>query len=419
MSKPGRIIAPILASLIVAAVCVWGILHQPPQPIKVGILHSFTGVMAFSESQLADATLMAIDEINAAGGVMGRPLQPVIADGASDWPTFARQAERLIKKEHVAAIFGGYTSASRKTMKPVLERLGGLLFYPVPYEGVESSPNIVYNGASPNQLYVPAVKWCMDNLGRSFFLVGSDYIWPRTVNVLMRDLITGLRGQVVGEEFLPLGSTDVDKVVDEIMAAGPQVVLSTIVGNTNVAFFDKLRARGVTPLSMPVMAFGISEVELSRMDASQLAGNYSCWSYFQSVDTDINRRFVARFKKRYGQKRVVNDPIEAGYFGVHLFAQAVREAGTTEVPAVRTALADQSYEAPGGVVFIDGDNLHTWKFVRIGRIKKDGQFKIVWSSNKPVRPVPYPIYRSPAQWERIVQDLYLGWGRRWSNPGKR
>lgn len=417
MSK--KLLLPILVLFLVfmGAVAYFSLIGTRNQPIKVGILHSFTGVMSFSESKLADATLLAIKEINQAGGVMGRKLQPVIADGASDWPTFARQAERLISQEKVSAIFGGYTSASRKNIKPVVERLNSLLFYPVPYEGVESSSNIVYNGASPNQLYVPALKWSMDNLGKSFFLVGSDYIWPRTINVLMRDLITGLRGKVVGEQYLLLGASDVKAVVDKIVEAQPQVILSTIVGGTNVAFFNELRSRGITPANMPVMAFAISEVELSAMDASQLAGNYSCWSYFQSLDTDINRRFVANFKKQFGENRVVNDSMEAGYFGVYLYAQAVAEAGTTDVDKVRKSLADQSYEAPGGVVFIDGDNLHTWKFARVGRIKADGQYQIVWSSNKPVRPVPFPIYRSKAEWERIISDLYVGWGHKWSNPG--
>lgn len=417
MSK--KILLPLLILLLVfmGAVAYLSLTSTRNEPIKVGILHSFSGVMSFSESKLADATLLAIKEINQAGGVMGRKLQPVIADGASDWPTFARQAERLISQEKVSAIFGGYTSASRKNMKPVVERLNSLLFYPVPYEGVESSPNIIYNGASPNQLYVPALKWSMDNLGKSFFLVGSDYIWPRTVNVLMRDLITGLRGKVVGEQYLLLGANDVKSVVDKIVEARPQVILSTIVGGTNLAFFNELRSRGITPENMPVMAFAISEVELSAMDASQLAGNYSCWSYFQSLDTDINRRFVANFKKQFGADRVVNDSMEAGYFGVYLYAQAVAEAGTTDVDHVRKSLADQSYEAPGGVVFIDGDNLHTWKFARIGRIKPDGQYQIVWSSNKPVRPVPFPIYRSKVEWERIIDDLYLSWGHKWSNPG--
>lgn len=391
---------------------------RAPEPIRVGVLHSLSGVMAFSESQLADSTLLAIEEINRQGGVAGRPLVPVVADGASDWPTFARQAEHLIKDEHVRAIFGCYTSASRKSVKPVVEKYHSLLFYPVPYEGVEESRNIVYNGASPNQLYVPAVKWCLDNLGRRFFLVGSDYIWPRTVNVLMRDVIGALRGQVLGEEYLPLGDMELKDLVSRIVEAKPDVVISTIVGPSNVAFFQALRQAGISAAQMPVMALAVSEVELSQMDPAQLAGNYSCWSYFESVDSPANRRFVQAFKAKYGQERVVNDSMEAGYFGVHLYAQAVAEAGTTQVDEVRRALADQSYEAPGGMVFLDGETLHTWKNVRIGRIRPDGQFDIVWASDKPVRPRPYPAYRSKSDWNALVNDLYQAWGGQWSSPAK-
>lgn len=387
-------------------------------PIKVGVLHSLTGVLALSESQLADASLLAIDEINQEGGLLGRPVKPVIGDGCSDWPTFASEAERMITQEKVSAIFGGYTSASRKQVKPVVEKYNSLFFYPVPYEGVEESPNIVYNGASPNQLYIPAVKWCFDHLGRRFFLVGSDYIWPRTVHVLMKDLISALRGEILGEEYLLVGSDDVKGVMEKILLTKPDVILSTIVGTTNIAFYQELLAAGITPAETPAMAFAISEVELAYMDPSQLAGNYSCWSYFQSVDSETNREFLRRFKKKYGEDRVVNDSIEAGYFGVHIWAQAVLDAGTTDVDEVRKALADQSYEAPGGIVFIDGDNLHTWKIVRIGKIRTDGQFDIVWSSEKPVRPVPYPIYRTKSEWNRLVEDLYIAWGGSWSNPEK-
>ncbi len=406
---------------LLAVLAVWGLrslVFSRPEPIKVGILHSLTGVMAFSESQLADATLLAIEEINRQGGLLGRPLKPVVADGRSDWPTFAAQAENLILQEKVQAIFGCYTSASRKTVKPVVEKYNNLLFYPVPYEGVEESPNIVYNGASPNQLYVPAVKWCMDHLGKKFFLVGSDYIWPRMANTLMKDVIFALRGTVLGEEYLLMGSTDVGEMVKKIAKARPDVILSTIVGNTNVSFFDGLRSAGITTDVIPTMAFAISEVELTQMDPKKLAGNYSCWSYFQSVDSPTNRAFVNRFKKRYGQNRVTNDSIEAGYFGLYLWSQAVKEADTTEAREVRKFLADQSFEAPEGMVYIDGDTQHTWKTVRIAQIKENGQFEIVWSFGKPVRPVPYPIYRSKTEWNKLIEALYLVWGRNWANPGK-
>jgi urea transport system substrate-binding protein len=388
------------------------------EPIKVGVLHSLSGVMAMSESQLADASLMAIDEINREGGLLGQRIKPIMGDGRSDWPTFAAEAERMITREKVCAIFGGYTSASRKEVKPVVEKYNNLFFYPVPYEGVEESPNIVYNGASPNQLYIPAIKWCFDKLGKRFFLIGSDYIWPRTVNVLIKDLITALRGEILGEEYLLVGSNEVSEAVEKIALTQPDVIVSTIVGTTNIPFYEELRKAGITSAQIPTMAFGISEVELAQMNASHLAGNYSCWSYFQSVNTESNRQFVSRFKERYGEDRVVNDSIEAGYFGVRIWAQAVRDAGTTDTDDVRRALADQSYEAPGGIVFIDGENLHTWKTVRISRIRDDGQFDIVWSSKKPVRPVPYPIYRSKSEWKQLVEDLYAAWGGAWSNPGK-
>jgi urea transport system substrate-binding protein len=206
--------------------------------------------------------------------------------------------------------------------------------------------------------------------------------------------------------------------VEKIVLTQPDVIVSTIVGGTNIPFYEELQKAGITSDQIPTMAFGISEVELSQMEASHLAGNYSCWSYFQSVSTETNRQFVSQFKARYGKDSVVNDSIEAGYFGVHIWAQAVRDAGSTKTDDVRHALADQSYEAPGGIVFIDGDNLHTWKMVRIGKIRGDGQFDIVWSSKKPVRPVPYPIYRSKSEWNQLVEDLYAKWGGAWSNPGK-
>lgn len=389
------------------------------EPIKVGILHSLSGVMAISESQLIDATLIAVDEINLNGGLLGRTIKPVVADGCSDWPTFAKKAESLITEDGVAVIFGCYTSASRKNVKPVVEKYDRLLFYPVPYEGVEQSPNIVYNGASPNQLYIPAVKWCFDHLGKRFFLVGSDYIWPRTVHTVMKDLISALRGKILGDEYVLVGSDDVDKIVEKIVKTKPDVILSTLVGTTNIAFYDKLRSAGIKPDKIPAMAFAISEVELAQMNAEELAGNYSCWSYFQSVDSKTNRGFVKRFKTKYGQNRMINDSIEAGYFGVYIWAQSVRDAGSTEVGAVRKALADQSFEAPEGIVYIDGDTQHTWKTVRIGKIRKDGQFDIVWSSKKPVRPVPYPIYRTKSEWEKLILDLYIGWGERWANPGNK
>jgi urea transport system substrate-binding protein len=387
------------------------------QPIRVGVLHSLTGTMAISESAVADATILAIEELNQRGGLLGRQIEPVVVDGASDWPTFARETERLIRDVRVDAIFGCWTSACRKTVRPVIERYNHLLFYPVQYEGLEQSPNIVYTGAAPNQQIIPAVKWSMDNLGTRFFLVGSDYVFPRTANAIIRDQVTALRGEIVGEEYLLLGSSDATALVEKIRRAQPDVILNTINGDSNIAFFRALRAAGISSETIPTVSFSIAEPELRSMGSELTTGDYAAWNYFQSIDTPENAAFVASFKARYGQDRVVSDPMEAAYFGVQLWAQAVADMGTAEVAVVRDAIKRQSLSAPGGVVYIDPTSLHTWKVVRIGKIGADGQFTIVWSSEKPIRPIPYPIYRTPEVWDQFLDQLYQGWGQSWANPG--
>jgi urea transport system substrate-binding protein len=391
-------------------------LEAKAQPIKVGILHSLTGTMAISETSVRDATLLAIEEINAGGGVLGRRIEPVIADGKSDWPTFAREAERLINQEHVAVVFGCWTSASRKTVRPVFEKYDSLLFYPVQYEGLEQSPNIIYTGAAPNQQIIPAVKWSFDHLGKRFFLVGSDYVFPRTANAIIKAQVTALGGEIAGEEYLHLGSRDVAAVVQKIAAARPDVILNTINGDSNVAFFEALRRAGITPAQIPTLSFSLAEDELRRMDAHAMAGDYAAWNYFQSVDSPENRHFVQAFRARYGQDRVTDDPMEAAYFGVHLWARAVAAAGTTDVKEVRKALCNLSLAAPEGIVTIDGDTQHTWKTVRVGKIRADGQFEIVWSSQNPVRPIPYPSFRTRAEWKSFLTGLQTGWGGAWASP---
>lgn len=386
------------------------------RPIKAGILHSLTGTMAISESSVRDATLLAIEELNAAGGVLGRRIEPVIADGRSDSPVFAREAERLIASEKVAVVFGCWTSASRKTVRPVFERLHGLLFYPVQYEGLEQSPNIVYTGAAPNQQIIPAVKWSLDHLGKRFFLVGSDYVFPRTANAIIKAQAAALGGEIVGEEYLRLGSLDANEVVQKIADARPDVILNTINGDSNVAFFAALRKAGITPSHIPTLSFSIAENELRRMDAKTMAGDYAAWNYFQSLRSPENLRFVAAFRKRFGQDRVTNDPMEAAYFGVHLWARAVAAAGTTEVSAVLAALKHQSFAAPEGIVSIDPDTRHTWKTVRVGKIRPDGQFEIVWNSENPTRPLPYPAFRSKPEWNAFLETLKDGWSGAWARP---
>ncbi len=386
------------------------------EPIRVGILHSLQGTMAISESAVQKATLLAIDEINRSGGILGRPIEPVLADGKSDPDEFARQAERLIRDEKVSVVFGCWTSASRKSVKPVFEKYGNLLFYPVQYEGLEQSPNIVYTGAAPNQQVVPAVSYCLDRIGRRVFLVGSDYVFPRTANTIIKDQLRALGGEIVGERYLPLGGKDVAGVVREIVAAKPDVILNTINGDTNIAFFQALRAAGVTPDRIPTMSFSIGETELAQMDSASMAGDYAAWNYFQSIESPENRRFVEAYRKANGPGAATSDPVEAAYFGVRLWAQAVAEAGTDDPRAIRRAIGGQGLIAPEGLVYIDNETHHTWKYVRIGRIRKDGQFDIVWESRKPVRPSPFPIFRTRREWERYLSELNAAWGGAWVNP---
>ena len=386
-------------------------------PIKVGILHSLSGTMAISETPVVDATLMAINEINERGGILGREVIPIVVDGRSDWQTFAIEAERLIVEEEVSAIFGGWTSASRKTMKPVIEEHEHLLFYPVQYEGLEQSPNIVYTGAAPNQQVLPAIDWAFENLGTTFFLVGSDYVFPRSANEIMKAKIKELDGQILGEEYRILGDTNFGEIVDKIIQTQPDVILNTINGDSNVAFFKELREGGITPQKIPTISFSIAEDEIRHLGTEDMQGDYASWNYFQSLETEENKDFVKNFKDRFGVHRVTDDPMEAGYIGVHLFAKAVELAGKDDVDAVRESLKGITFSAPEGIVGIDPENQHLSKVVRIGQILENGQFQVVSSSEEPIRPIPYPPYKTKAQWESFLDRLFYEWDGNWANPG--
>jgi urea transport system substrate-binding protein len=387
------------------------------QPIKVGVLHSRTGTMAISEKPVIDATLFAIEELNAKGGVLGRKVEAVVEDGASDWPTFARKAEKLITQDKVSTLFGCWTSASRKTVKPVVEKHNHLLFYPLQYEGLEQSPNIVYTGAAPNQQIIPAIKWCCSFLKKKrLFLVGSDYVFPRAASVIIRDQATALGAEIVGEDYLPLGSVDMGTLIEKIQARKPDMIINTINGDSNVAFFRALRKAGLTSKILPTISFSISEEELSSLAPKAVQGNYAAWNYFQSIDLPENQNFVARFRARFGPERILSDPMEAAYIAVHLWAQAVASAGSDNVDAIRQAINDQSFQAPEGKVTIDPQSHHLSKFIRIGRITEAGRFEVFYCSDAPIKPIPYPATRSRADWDAVLTDLHLLWGGQWANP---
>jgi urea transport system substrate-binding protein len=357
--------------------------------IKVGDLHSLSGTMAISEVTVKNAELMAIDEINAAGGVLGKKLSVVVEDGNSDWPTFAAKAQKLISVDNVAVTFGGWTSASRKAMLPVFEAKKALLFYPVQYEGLEASPDIYYMGATTNQQIVPALDYLKAQGKKNIFLVGSDYVFPRTANKEIKAYAKGNGMTIAGEEYTPLGGTDYQTIINKVQVAKPDAVFNTLNGDSNVAFFKQLRSAGVTPQQLPVLSVSVAEQEVRGIGPDNVTGDLVAWNYYQTTNTPENAVFVKAYQAKYGADKVVDDPMEAGYVGVKLWAQAVAKAGTTNVDAVKAALAGSTYAAPEGLVTVDGTNHHLFKTARIGTIQASGQIVEVANSGGPIPPDPY------------------------------
>src|SRR3954466_8417203 len=373
--------------------------------IKVGVLHSLSGTMAISETALKNTALMAIDEINAKGGLLGKKLEPVVVDPASNWPLFAEKARQLISQDKVAVVFGCWTSVSRKSVLPVFEELNGLLFYPVQYEGEELSKNVFYTGAAPNQQAIPAVEYLMSKDGggaKRFVLLGTDYVYPRTTNKILRYFLKskGVAEADIMETYTPFGHSDYQTIVSNIkkFATGKHTaVVSTINGDSNVPFYKELANQGLKASDIPVVAFSVGEEELRGIDAKPLVGHLAAWNYFMSVKNPENEKFIADWKAYVkaknlpdGDKRVTNDPMEATYVGIKMWAQAVEQAGTTNVDAVRQAVGGQTVKAPSGFTLtMDAKNHHLHKPVYIAEIKADGQFQIVWKTDGPIRAMPW------------------------------
>ncbi|MDX3104891.1 urea ABC transporter substrate-binding protein [Nonomuraea angiospora] len=387
-----RISRPIVSATLVLALAACGADAKPAadsKEIKVGLLHSLSGTMAISEVTVRDAELLAIEEINKAGGVLGKQLVPVVEDGASDWPTFAEKATKLIRQDKVATVFGGWTSASRKAMLPVFERNKALLWYPVQYEGLESSPYIFYTGATTNQQIIPGLDYLKEQGKKKLFLVGSDYVFPRTANKIIKAYAAANGMEILGEEYTPLGHTEYSTLVNKVLQAKPDAVFNTLNGDSNVAFFKQLKSAGSSADSMPVLSVSIAEEEVTGIGVDNIAGQPVAWNYYQTTDTPANEAFVKAYKAKYGQNKVTSDPMEAGYNAVYLWAEAVKKAGSTEVEAVKKAAPGISLERPEGLVTIDGENQHMYKTARIGIIQPDGLIKQVWDSGKPIKPDPY------------------------------
>jgi urea transport system substrate-binding protein len=389
--------------------------------VKIGVLHSLSGTMAISETSLRDVVLMAVEEINAKGGVLGKKIQPVVVDPASNWPLFAEKAKQLIVQDKVAVTFACWTSVSRKSCLPVFEAKytreenpygGGLLFYPVQYEGEEQSHNVFYTGASPNEQLIPAAEYMMSKDGGSktkFYLLGTDYVFPRTANKVLKAflLAKGIPAANIAEEYTPFSHSDYQTIVAKIKdfaKDGNACVLSTINGDSNVPFYKEFANQGLTADKCPIMAFSVAEDELRSMETEKLVGHLAAWNYYQSEDTPENKVFVEAFKKYCashklpgGENRVTDDPIEAAYFGVYVWKAAVEKAGSFDTEKVIAATLGLEFDAPGGKKKMDSLNHHTWKPVLIGAIRADGQFDIL-SKTPLVHPDSFsPYLHTPAE----------------------
>jgi urea transport system substrate-binding protein len=367
------------------------------EEVKVGVLHSLTGTMSISEITVKNATLLAIDEINAAGGVAGKKIVSVVEDGASEPATFAQKAQKLIQQDKVATVFGGWTSASRKAMLPVFERLGNLLWYPVQFEGNECSPNIMYSGAQPNQQTLPALEWAFKQGYKRVYLLGSDYVFPRTANLILKKHIAATAGTIlVGEEYVPLGGTNFASIINKIKTGNPDIIFNTLNGDSNVAFFKQFNATGLSASKLPIISFSIAEQETQTIGPKLVEGHYAAWNYFQSFAQPENKKLVAAYKSKYGKDAVITDPMVHGYLDVYAWKAAVEKAKSFDPVAVRKAAVGIAFASVMGEVKFDS-NQSLYQKVAVGKALSDGQFKTVWISDTTLKPQPYDPLTFPGK----------------------
>ena len=371
------------------------------EPIRVGVLHALDGSMSVSERPLVESIRVAVEEVNRSGGILGRRVELVIANTKSDWDFAAKEARRLLQKEKVEIIFGCWTSSCRKAVIPVLKEFDAIMFYPLQYEGMESSQQIIYTGSTPNQQIIPATIWGLKTFGKRIFLLGSDYIFPRVANLIINEVAQIKDASIVGESYLKLGTTDVETVIDDIISSKPDLILNTINGDTNYAFFKALSQR-FPKAPPPVISFSIGEPEI-RIEPAIFSGHYASWSYFSSLEGPKNQEFIKAFKAydtSHANKEIssIGDPMEASYIGFQLWKQAVEESKSTASSNIRAVLNRLSLHAPQGIVSFDPTNQHLWRTARIGQINPRGTFDIRWTSGEPVRPSPFPSFRHRQYW---------------------
>lgn len=360
--------------------------------VNLGILHSLTGTFAFAEAGMVQAEKLAIDQINAAGGVMGHQIVPFVEDGASEPATFAEKANVLLRRDSVAAIVGCYSSATRKAVLPVLAQTNGLLYYPTYYEGQEEDPHVLYTSQEATQSVIPAVDWLAKNAGKKIYLIGSDYIYPKTCNKIAKEYMKTIGASVAGEDYYPLSTTNFSVAINKIKAAKPDAVYTTVVGSSNVAFYKQMNAAGLNGKAIAIMSTLLEEDQVAGLGTENAVDTYATMGYFQSLDNPINKKFVAAFKAKYGADKVVGYVMECGYNSVYLWKEAVEKAKSFEPAKVIAASAGLGFDSPQGPVHFDEKNHHLWQKVMVGKVLPDGQFKVVFETADLVKPNPFPKF---------------------------
>jgi len=396
----------ILVLLVVAgAAAAWLLIPRDREPIRVGVVHSLTGPLAVSERPIVDAYRLAAEQINAEGGLLGRPLVLDVRDGASRPEVFASETDSLLRDPRVAVVVGGWSGEARRAMLPVLERHDGLLLYPAPFQGLARSPHVVHLGATPNQELGPALDWAIDRGAKRFLLIGSEGLSSRATNRIAQDMIQ-LRGvTLVGEEYASSDGRDLRQLAERVVRAGPDCIVSTVQGEENAAVMRALRDAGVDPSNMTIISLSLTEPAIRAMGADLFTGCMLVGGYFRSVDLPSNRRFLGAMRERLGPDAAVGDAMCTAYLGLRLWASAVRDAGRVEPRAVHRAMRGRHTEGPGGPFIIDPSSHHAWRTVHLGRVRTDGEIDLVWDSGTPVAPVPFPMWRSERQWKSMLNEV--------------
>lgn len=388
--------------LLLPLIFLWSC-QQQDEVIKIGIVHSLTGTMAISEKPMVDALLLAVDEVNNYGGVLGKKIKPIVVDGKSDPAVFIEQVERLITEDEVSAIFACWTSRCRKAVKPIVEKHDSLLFYSVQFEGLETSDNIIYFGSAPNQQIIPGLDWMLQNIGSPLYLVGSDYVFPRAANKIIRNMVYMKEERLVGERYVPLGGSDMNQVISDIKDKKPVGIINTINGDSNKAFFKALTDNGLDDI--PVMSFSIGEREVEKIGKPFLKNHYVTVNYIESVPSQENLTFIRSFENKYGENQAIGGAMVSAYSAVKLWAKTVNESKTIDSSHVRKAMSNKSMNSPAGIISIDPESGYIWQTVHVGQIQANGSIHSIWNSKKPIRPKPFPMAHSQETWLRMLKKI--------------